>query len=255
MAAVDRPWSEIVDEFNLDPDNQVASAIASQETWSGLVVSWPVDDSAQRLPVELSGLPVFDRDRVFRGYRGFGVCRDTERINDIGRERREGPAGILPAPQAPPPPVEAPVEAATEAVAAPAVMLKVADEIAAADEPEPAAPESTGVAPGAANVVPFRQSQASESRTDARTPPPLSPIERRAFRELAQELTARLRGSSAPADSGADLEPAEALEDAALSQAEAFEWPLLDRIPIGTLLYRHELAALCQSALPGMERL
>ena len=239
MAAVDRPWSEIVDEFNLDPDNQVASAIASQETWSGLVVSWPVDNSAQRLPVELSGLPVFDRDRVFRGYRGFGVCRDTERINDIGRERREGPAGILPAPQAPPPPVEAPVEAATEAVAAPAVMLKVADEIAAADEPEPAAPESTGVAPGAANVVPFRQSQASESRTDARTPPPLSPIERRAFRELAQELTARLRGSSAPADSGADLEPAEALEDAALSQAEAFEWPLLDRIPIGTLLYRH----------------
>src|SRR5580704_12943852 len=81
MAAVDRPWGEIADELNLDPDNQVASAVASQETWSGLVVSWPVDDSTQRLPVELSGLPVFDRDRVFRGYRGFGVCRDIDCIN------------------------------------------------------------------------------------------------------------------------------------------------------------------------------
>jgi len=236
MAAVDRPWSEIADEINLDPDNQVASAIASQETWSGLVVSWPVDDSNQRLPVELSGLPVFDRDRVFRGYRGFGVCRDVERINDIARERREGPADVLPAPQAPPPPVEAQIEAP----AAPAVMAKVADEIAATDESEPAEPESTGAAPGAANVVPFRQSQASESRADARTPPPLSPIERRAFRELAQELTARLRGSSAPAESNAGLEPAEALEAAEPSEAEAFEWPLLDRIPIGILLYRHD---------------
>jgi PAS domain S-box-containing protein len=238
MAAVDRPWSEIADELKLDPVNQVASAIASQETWSGLVVSWPVDDSTQRLPVELSGLPVFDRDRVFRGYRGFGVCRDIDRINEVARERREGPADVLPAPQAPPPPH---LEASVETPATPAVMAKVADEIAATDPSEPAEPDSIGVAPGTANVVPFRQSQASESRTDTRTPPPLSPIERRAFRELAQELTARLRGSSAPAESNADLEPAEALEDAAApSEAEAFEWPLLDLIPIGILLYRHD---------------
>jgi PAS domain S-box-containing protein len=239
MAAVDRPWSEIADELNLDPDNQVASAVASQETWSGLVVSWPVDDSTQRLSVELSGLPVFDRDRVFRGYRGFGVCRDIDRINEVVRERREGPADVLPAPQAPAPPVEA----ATKTLAAPAVMAKVADEIAAMNQSEPAEPESTGVAPGAANVVPFRPSQASESRTDTRTPPPLSPIERRAFRELAQELTARLRGSSVPAENAADLEPAEAFEAAAAaapSEAEAFEWPLLDLVPIGILLYRHD---------------
>ncbi|MGB6939912.1 MAG: PAS domain-containing sensor histidine kinase, partial [Xanthobacteraceae bacterium] len=68
-------------------------------------------------------------------------------------------------------------------------------------------------------------------------------IERRAFRELAQELTARLRGSSAPAENAADLEPAEAFEAAgaaAPSEAEAFEWPLLDLVPIGILLYRHD---------------
>ncbi len=89
MAAFGRLWSEIAAELKLDPDNQVARAVASHETWSGIVVSWPVDDTSERLPVELSGLPVFDRDRSFRGYRGFGVCRDIDRINQLARARRE----------------------------------------------------------------------------------------------------------------------------------------------------------------------
>ncbi len=41
---------------------------------------WPIDGAADRVPVEMSGLPVFDRDRAFAGYRGFGVCRDFERL-------------------------------------------------------------------------------------------------------------------------------------------------------------------------------
>jgi PAS domain S-box-containing protein len=96
--------------------------------------------------------------------------------------------------------------------------------------------------PSAANVVPFRQAHASEAKTDGRTPPPLSPIERRAFRELAQELTARLRGSSASAENDdADVEPADAIEAAAdSSETSTFERPLLDRVPIGILLYRHD---------------
>ena len=98
---IGRLWSDIANELKLDPDNQVTRAVATHETWSGVVVSWPVDESADRLPVELSGLPVFDRDREFRGYRGFGVCRDVERINALARERRERPADIAPAPQAP----------------------------------------------------------------------------------------------------------------------------------------------------------
>ena len=40
-------------------------------------MAWPIGDGGRRLTVELSGLPIFDRDRVFRGYRGFGVCRDV----------------------------------------------------------------------------------------------------------------------------------------------------------------------------------
>ena len=60
---------------------------------------WPVDDGGERLPVELSGLPVFDRDRQFRGYRGFGVCRDLDRINQLARARRERPIGFMAPPE------------------------------------------------------------------------------------------------------------------------------------------------------------
>jgi signal transduction histidine kinase len=45
----------------------------------GLLGGGSLGDASQRLMVELSGLPVFDRERVFRGYRGFGVCRDAAR--------------------------------------------------------------------------------------------------------------------------------------------------------------------------------
>ncbi len=46
-----------------------------------------MEGSNERLPVELSGLPIFDRDRLFRGYRGFGVCRDIARIENLMTSR------------------------------------------------------------------------------------------------------------------------------------------------------------------------
>jgi PAS domain S-box-containing protein len=240
MATIGWLWSEIAGELNLDPDNLVARAIATHETWSGIVVSWPADDATERLPVELSGLPVFDRDRSFRGYRGFGMCRDIDRINELARGRRERPADSLPAPEAAQPHIET---AAAPPVAAAAETI---EETAAANAPEPAEagapPErpTVNIASGSANVVPFRQSQPAEPKT----PPTLSPVERSAFRELAQELTARLRGSEpANEESKADTEPATALEGApaaAPAAAALLEQALLDRIPIGVLLYRHD---------------
>lgn len=76
-AALGRPWAELAAALALDPENQIALALASHETWSGLRLAWPVGEGTERLTVELSGLPIFDRERVFRGYRGFGICRDA----------------------------------------------------------------------------------------------------------------------------------------------------------------------------------
>ena len=87
-SALGQPWSELAAALGLDPDGQMARAFASHDTWSGITVAFPVDDSGARLAVELSGLPVFDRDRNFRGYRGFGVCRDGARIGELTRTRR-----------------------------------------------------------------------------------------------------------------------------------------------------------------------
>ncbi len=214
-AAFGRLWSEIAAELKLDPDQQVARALATRETWSGITVSWPVDEADARLPVELSGLPVFDRDRHFRGYRGFGVCRDIARINKLAHARRERPIGFMTLPEptaesdgaAPVVQVEAP--AAVIEAAAPSAPATGQPDVEAAPRP-PRVP--AGVAP-APNVVMFRPG-ASESKTAS-----LSPMERRAFRELAQELTARLHGgrdtpigekvaSSLPAEIG-PVEPAE----------------------------------------------
>jgi signal transduction histidine kinase len=255
MATFGRKWSDIAAELKLDPDNQVARAVASHETWSGITLAWPVDEASERLPIELSGLPVFDRDRSFRGYRGFGVCRDLDRINQLTRARRERPLGFMPAPEALPP-VEEPIPQPPQEPVP----------VAAATSPEPAAPAERPAPialPAAANVVPFRSGPAAEPKTA----PMLSPVERRAFRELAQELTARLRATpDAPAvaepgvegalaetpqppDEVTEITPAAAKPEVAAAASDAgdarepaavIDPSLLDRIPIGVLVYRHD---------------
>src|ERR1035437_3640103 len=75
-AGFGRLWSEIAGAFGLDPDGRVVKAVATRDTWSGITLNWPVDGGG-RLPVELSGLPVYDRARNFAGYRiGRASCRE-----------------------------------------------------------------------------------------------------------------------------------------------------------------------------------
>jgi PAS domain S-box-containing protein len=249
-ARVDGTWNTVAAALTLDPDDHVKRALASRETWSGIVVSWPVDDSDERLPIELSGLPVFDRDRTFRGYRGFGVCRDVDHINALVRVRREGqndPAASSKAASS------APSERDDADASAPAVPTAAAEE---ADTLEPAKPGQTVAAPdrlspredpaladSLANVVPFRPAPAAEPKTSQS----LSPVERKAFRDLAQELTTRLRGAHAPASGEGAVQGA--AQGAAQELPVASEAPtpfvetdpelaLLDRVPIGVLIYR-----------------
>ncbi|HEX5212150.1 MAG TPA: histidine kinase dimerization/phospho-acceptor domain-containing protein [Pseudolabrys sp.] len=93
-ALLGRPWAEIAAALKLDPQGAVANALAARNTFSGLIVPWPVDD-AEPLPVELSGLPVFDRDRQFSGFRGFGLCRDVERLAGLeGRQAEHSRSAV-----------------------------------------------------------------------------------------------------------------------------------------------------------------
>ncbi|MEA2978866.1 MAG: hypothetical protein QOF09_689 [Alphaproteobacteria bacterium] len=216
-AALGRPWSELATALKLDPDGQVARAFASRDTWSGINIAFPVDGADARLSVELSGLPVFDRDRNFRGYRGFGICRDIARINELTRTRSTG----SPAAQRAEPPVfrdEPPVLAA---------------------------------APPPVNVVPFPSAAPGEVVS------PLTPVEHSAFSELANRLTARLRvrdkDKLEQADSTAATPPEpefsagrrtteprqpELRDPASMRTVAADQRPILDRLPVGVLVYR-----------------
>ena len=87
-AALGHPWNEMAAALGLDPDGRVLRALASHDTFSGVIVAWPAGGSSLRLPVALSGLPILGSDRSFRGYRGFGVCRDVDQIAAVIADRR-----------------------------------------------------------------------------------------------------------------------------------------------------------------------
>jgi PAS domain S-box-containing protein len=219
-AALDRPWSEVSQKLSLDPDGHIARALASHDTWSGITVAFPADSSDTRLLVELSGLPVFDRDRSFLGYRGFGVCRDLARMTELAQARQKatGPA----APRMEPPVLH--------------------------EEPPVFRNESPSSTPAAENIVQFPASAPAEAS------PGLTPVERKAFSELANRLSARLRGqkdrleqpvdtpseqhvpvAAAPAPSARPTIPKERAPERAPA---ADQRPILDRLPVGVLVYR-----------------
>ncbi|MCW5693885.1 MAG: PAS domain-containing sensor histidine kinase [Pseudolabrys sp.] len=94
-----RAWADITQTLGLDPEGRIARALAARETWSGVVVHWPVDGSSERVAIEMSGLPMFDRERNFTGYRGFGICRAGLRNVDGAAARPAPPvteAKVLP---------------------------------------------------------------------------------------------------------------------------------------------------------------
>jgi PAS domain S-box-containing protein len=167
-AAIGRRWQEVATELGLDPGGQVARAMATRDTWSGLTVSWPVDASPARLAIELAGLPVFDRNRAFRGYKGFGVCRDIAQLNALARK------GHVPA---------------TERRSQEQIRDQIADQVLAS--------AATALATGSSARTHSAVAAVSENilhfpRTAEPHAPALSALERNAFRELSRKLAQRL---------------------------------------------------------------
>ncbi|WP_315835117.1 PAS domain-containing protein [Bradyrhizobium prioriisuperbiae] len=172
--AFGRLWSEIAEVFGLDPGGQVQAAIATRDTWSGITVNWPADDAGGRLPVELSGLPVYDRNKKFSGYRGFGVCRDLEALANLAAQRRHD--ALHPAP------LLRETQAMTHDFGTNDIRAKDSAPDIALSSPSTETDHPVESPP---NVVPFRPA------TDLKTPT-LTPVENNAFNELARQLASRL---------------------------------------------------------------
>jgi PAS domain S-box-containing protein len=201
-ALTGRPWPEIAGA--LDPEGKIAAALASRNTWSGILLGWPVD--GERVPVELSGLPVFDRDRQVQGYRGFGICRDSARLRELAELRRLAPAAPTPEPAA----IVQPTEPAQPAIEAP--------------------PES-------ATVVQFPTPERALSAKEASAFSELA-------RELSDRLKHDKPildddfGDERPEPiATTDIETSTAARKLEAVSSET-ELPILERLPVGILIYR-----------------
>jgi len=141
-----RGVEETSTEMGLDP--AFAAALATRKSWSGVVVDWPVEDPACRVPTMLGALPIFDAGRGFSGFQGFGVLRLSQAT----------PSDVT--------------DAAPE-IAAPEPTKMEAEP----QTPPPREPEFSG-----ANVVPLRPAPAHEPASA------LTPVEQSAFDEIGRAL-------------------------------------------------------------------
>jgi PAS domain S-box-containing protein len=273
-ATFGRLWSDVAETYGLDPEGRVLRACATRDTWSGITLNWPVD-GGEHLPIELSGLPTFDRARNFTGYRGFGVCRDLDALARLAALRRfelfnpparqalsadivpPDIAARLAAPGAnadscPPPESSAPIVP---------VNSQPTDLETAVETPKESPKEFSQESPHDTpkNVLPFRPV------SDPKDPKSLTltPVENSAFNELARQLAERLeRENMAPASAppAETSEPPAAVIDqqtpteASPTVGEQPGWltrpeppargesrrdkALFDLLPVGVLIYR-----------------
>ena len=183
---IGRHFKDVATVFGLDPSGEIAGLLERRDTWSGRSVLWPVAGSELAIPVDLAALPVYDRNRAFEGFRGFGVARRGDAVADP----------------------EAIGLALTSRAAPPAEPV---------DEPALAAPETDpfkGEVPALA-IVPKPERRFTDKvirLAEHRQPANdkgLSSLERSAFREIGE----RLKKDSAP-DTGSSMPAAEGSQPA-----------------------------------------
>jgi PAS domain S-box-containing protein len=258
-----RFWGELSAKLALDPEGLIAHALVSRDTWSGIEVRWPTTGSS--VTVTLSGIPVFDHDKIFRGYRGLGVWHGDARAEASEPHSSAEPAD---APQRESEPVRAagpPVEPRSEVSSAaddaaaeaapPSCELSHIDGTAEQSE-DTAVARMKDASPQTENVVPFPFAPAEPKAGG------LNAAERIAFRDLGSRLTSRLKGADELARGL--IENTDAAEDPPFMppvpmaapqaqthpQVQAFPEmmaeddvlaaprPVLDKLPLGILIYR-----------------
>ena len=79
---VGRTFREVAQVFGLDPSGEITDLLERHDTWSGRSVFWPIEGTDLRAPVDLAALPVYDRERRFEGFRGFGIVRLADAVID-----------------------------------------------------------------------------------------------------------------------------------------------------------------------------
>ena len=63
----------LIRRTGLEPGERFAELLAKRQTFSDFAIDWPLAGLDRRRTAVLSAAPLFDRGRVFAGYRGFGA--------------------------------------------------------------------------------------------------------------------------------------------------------------------------------------
>ncbi|MDX3929600.1 MAG: histidine kinase dimerization/phospho-acceptor domain-containing protein [Shinella sp.] len=136
-AIVGEAFTDVAGRYGLDPDGKIGELLRRRDTWSGKTILWPVEGTSLVVPVDLAALPTYSRNREFDGFRGFGIVRIADAVED---PKALGLSFQTPAPAediADEAPTEQPsaIEAAAEPVSAEETMEESRAELPLGEEP------------------------------------------------------------------------------------------------------------------------
>ncbi|MFB9950224.1 ATP-binding protein [Rhizobium puerariae] len=182
-------FTDLASLFHLDPEGKIAELLKKRDTWSGKTIWWPVEGTRLVVPVDLAALPTYTRTREFDGFRGFGIVRIGDAIEDpnaVGLTLTPAGPEDIAGPEA----VSAP-ESGGDLQASPGPQA----EEAALSLPEEAVSEETDTEKAdTEEVQPIETTEASAADEDALISEAIA--EERSFAEPSPE------GSEAPAPDG-----------------------------------------------------
>ncbi|KQY71465.1 PAS domain-containing sensor histidine kinase [Ensifer sp. Root142] len=228
-------FASLAARYGLDPDNKINELLHRRDTWSGKTIFWPVEGTSLKVPVDLAALPTYSRSREFDGFRGFGIVRVADAVEDhnanglsLDRDEDAIEANDLTAPTSPN--GVAAVEEATHEIAT--TGANEADEPALfSDEPQPTEAVTTdqpavpadpflGERPALRIVeTPGRRASDKIIELELHRPAGSSALtrgEQAAFREIARQLGENFVGRPEAHETRSD----EASDDAIQGEAE-----------------------------------
>lgn len=121
-------FGDVAARFDLDQDGKIGDLLRRRDTWSGKTIHWPVEGTSLVVPVDLAALPTYSRNREFDGFRGFGIVRIADAVEDAHAR------GLT---------LGAVTEAQEEAVAGSVDEVEIEQPLEVALNKMPAAPEET----------------------------------------------------------------------------------------------------------------
>jgi len=75
-------FTDVAARYDLDRDHKISTLLQRRDTWSGKTIFWPVQGTSLKVPVDLAALPTYSRSREFDGFRGFGIVRLADAVED-----------------------------------------------------------------------------------------------------------------------------------------------------------------------------